>query len=138
MKWTLSYDVTPHIASTLFRDKCCLTVEDLGWQYLNPRGSYFTVCSRDFPIQADVAPKVRNCSKTFMSKTIEGVQCSHTLGRTSIPFVIKVLEFLKPFSKGFKRSARQSLATLSPRPFNNLSHYRRRHNLSAVIRFSRV
>ena len=45
-----------------------------------------------------------------MSKTTEGVQCSHTLGRKSILFVIKVLEFLKSFSKGFKRSARQSLA----------------------------
>ena len=63
---------------------------------------YLSVCRRDFPIQGDVAPKAWNCSKTFMSKTIEGAHCSHTLGRTSIPFVIKVLEFLKPFSKGFK------------------------------------
>ena len=77
---------------------------------------YLSVCRRDFPMQGDVAPKVWNCSKTFMSKTTEGVRCTHTLGRKPILFVIKVLEFLKPFSKGFKRSARQSLATLSPRP----------------------
>ena len=35
-----------------------------------------------------------------------------TLGWTFYSISMKVLEFLKPFSKGFKRSARQSLATL--------------------------
>ena len=86
-------------------------VEPIGWWYLAACGSYSDVCRRDFPMQGDVAPKVWNCSKTFMSKTTEGARCSHPLGRKPIPFVIKVLEFLKPFSKGFKRSARQSLAT---------------------------
>ena len=43
---------------------------------------YLSVCRRDFPMQGDVAPKVWNCSKTFMSKTTEGVRCSHTLGWT--------------------------------------------------------
>ena len=62
---------------------------------------YLSVCRRDFPMQGDVAPKVWDCSKTFMNQTIEGAHCSHTLGRTSIPFVIKVLEFLKPFFKRF-------------------------------------
>ena len=75
------------------------SAEDLGWRYLNPRGSYSATCSRDFPIQGDVAPKVETESKTFMSKTIEGVQCSHTLGRKPILIVIKVLGFLRGFFK---------------------------------------
>ena len=96
------------------------SAERLGWWYRNARGSYFAVCKRNIPMQSDVAPKVWNCRKTFMSKTTEGARCSHTLGRKPILIVIKVLEFLKPFSKGFKRSARQSLATFGcgriPRP----------------------
>ena len=56
-----------------------------------------------------------------MSKTTEGAHFSHTIGRTSIPFVIKVLEFLKPFSKGFKwvwaKPTASSLATFRTCPF---------------------
>ena len=93
-----------------------------------PSGSrqYLSVCRRDFPMQADVAPKVWVESKTFMHKTIEGVRCLHTLGRTSILFAIKVLEFLKPFSKGFKWVWAKP-TTLTPRPYLHLiAHFLRR------------
>ena len=51
-----------------------------------------------------------------MSKTIEGAHCLHPLGRTSIPFVIKVLGFLRGFFKiplsGCGQSPRPSPTTL--------------------------
>ena len=96
---------------------------------LNPCGSYSATCSRDFPIQGDVVPKVWIGSKTFMSKTTEGAHCSHTLGRKSILFVIKVLEFLKPFSKGFKWVWAKP-TTLTPRPV-----VARERNFSKMIDF---
>ena len=74
-------------------------LEPIGWWHLAARGSYSAVCRRDFPMQGDVAPKVWNCSKTFMSKTTEGAHCSHTLGRKPILIVIKVLGFLRGFFK---------------------------------------
>ena len=39
------------------------SAEDLGWRYLNPRGSYFTDCRRNFPIQADVTLKPGTVAK---------------------------------------------------------------------------
>ena len=81
-----------------------------------PSGSrqYLSVCRRNFPMQGDVAPKAWNCSKTFMSKTTEGAHCSHTLGRKSILFVIKVLGFLRGFFKIPLSGCGQSPRPLEP------------------------
>ena len=43
--------------------KCYFSAEDLGWRYLNPRGSYITVCKRNFPMQADVTVKQKTVEK---------------------------------------------------------------------------
>ena len=46
-----------------------------------PNGSrqYLSVCGRNFPMQGDVAPKAKDCSrrKLLTSCTIEGIVCSH-------------------------------------------------------------
>ena len=88
----------------IFTPRFFYTVEKLHCRadrVVAPSGSrqYLSVCRRNFPMQGDVAPKAWNCSKTFMSKTIEGAHCSHTLGRKSILFAIKVLGFLRGFFK---------------------------------------
>ena len=45
-----------------------VTLIGRGFRVAVPKSSrqYLSVCRRDFPIQGDVAPKVWNCSKTFM------------------------------------------------------------------------
>ena len=47
----------------LYREKVTFSIEDLGWRYLNPRGSNSAVCRRDFPIQADVTVKQKTVAK---------------------------------------------------------------------------
>ena len=96
--------------------KLTFSAEDLGWRYLNPRGSYSAVCNRDFPIQADVTLKLGTVAKLSYAKQPRVMLVRTTLGWTYYSISMKVLEFLKPFSKGFKRSARQSLAAFARGP----------------------
>ena len=51
--------------SWIFRtaEMLLLSAEDLGWRYLNPRGSYSSTCMRNFPIQADVTVKHKTVAK---------------------------------------------------------------------------
>ena len=79
------------------------SAENLGWWYLNSRGSYSAVCWRDFPMQGDVAPKVGVGSKNFHSKTTEGAHCLHYPRLDFLSFCLKVFGILKTFfQKGFK------------------------------------
>ena len=48
---------------SFYREKVTSSAEDLGWRYLNPRGSYSSTCVRDFPIQADVTVKQKTVAK---------------------------------------------------------------------------
>ena len=111
------FNFTPRFSYTVERLHCGAD------RVVAPSGSrqYLSVCRRDFPMQGDVAPKVRNGSKTFMRIPSVGsvfVRTSH--GGYLNLFVIKVLEFLKPFSKGFKwvwaKPTASSLATFISSP----------------------
>ena len=55
-----------HTMIFLYREK--VTLFGRGFRVAVPKSlrQYLSVCGRDFPMQGDVAPKVWNCSKTFM------------------------------------------------------------------------
>ena len=102
-------------------EKHTFSAENLGWRYLNSRGSYSAVCKRDFPTQGDVAPKARIESKNFHSETTEGAHCLHYPRLDFLSFCLKVFGILKTFfQKGFKQVRTES-ATFrrgqNPRPF---------------------
>ena len=100
------------------------SAERLGWRYRNARGSYTAVCTRDFPMQGDVAPKAKNCSCRKLSTKIA------LRGRVlfALPskgdlflFSLKVFGILKTFfQKGFKQVRTESATFVceqSPRPY---------------------
>ena len=110
-----------HTTMCLYREKVTSSAEDLGWRYLNPRGSYSAVCNQSFPIQGEVAPKVKNCSKTFMRIPSEGYALFAHPRRVILSFCHKSFGFLKGIFQNPLKQVRTESATFrcgqSPRPF---------------------
>ena len=91
------------------------SAEDLGWRYLNPRGSYSAVCRRNFPMQADVAPKVWNCIKTFMRIPSVGYALFAHSRRVIFSFCHKSFGFLKGIFQNPLKQVRTESATFRQR-----------------------
>ena len=92
----------------------------MSWRRLNSCDSTFPSIVRPFPYRVKSHPKKRQGEKLSTAKTTEGARCSYTLGRTLIPFSLKVFGILKTFFQKSFKQVRTASATFgcgqSPRP----------------------